>query len=55
MAWLHFGGKVEEMYEVTVLPGMRYPELVEPGAELADSAFVLPDNALEHVPEDLRA
>lgn len=39
---LEFGGLVQEIFELTLLPGMRWPELVEPGAPLADSAFVLP-------------
>jgi len=54
VAWLQFEGMVEELYEVAVLPGMRYPEIVEPGAELADSSFVLPDAALAQVPTELR-
>jgi len=39
---LTFEGLVQEIFEVALLPGMRYPELIEPGAPLADSAFVLP-------------
>jgi hypothetical protein len=48
-AYLAFTGFVQEIFEVTLLPGMRYPELVEPGAPLADTAFVLPDDALRDV------
>jgi hypothetical protein len=33
---------------------MRFPELVEPGAPLADSAYVLPDAALAEVPAAAR-
>jgi len=39
---LTFEGLVQEIFEVALLPGLRYPELIEPGAPLADSAFVLP-------------
>ena len=43
---LAFTGFVQEIFEVTLLSGLRYPELVEPGAALADNAFVLPDDAM---------
>ena len=43
---LAFTGFVQEIFEVTLLSGLRYPELVEPGAPLADNAFVLPDDAM---------
>ncbi|MDQ1431427.1 MAG: hypothetical protein QOF40_2029, partial [Actinomycetota bacterium] len=46
---LAFDGLIQEIFEVALLPGLRYPELVEPGAPLADTAFVLPD----HVARDL--
>jgi uncharacterized protein (TIGR03032 family) len=46
---LAFTGFVQEIFEVTLLPGLRYPELVEPGAPLQESAFVLPDAALGDV------
>ena len=36
-----------------MLPGVRYPEIVEPGAELVESSFVLPDAALADVPQAL--
>ena len=49
-AFLAFEGIVQEIFEVSLLPRMRYPELVEPGAPLADSAYVLPDGALAEVP-----
>ncbi len=31
------------------LTGMRYPEMVEPGAPLSDTAFVLPGDAMADV------
>jgi uncharacterized protein (TIGR03032 family) len=49
VAWLRFEGQVREIFEVTVLPGMRMPELVEPRAGLVDNAFVLPEAALAEV------
>jgi uncharacterized protein (TIGR03032 family) len=55
VAWLRFEGQVEEIYEVVTLPGIRFPEVVEPGADLADGAFVLPDAALADVPAALKS
>jgi uncharacterized protein (TIGR03032 family) len=46
---LAFTGFVQEIFEVALLHGLRYPELVEPGAPLGDTAFVLPDDALRDV------
>jgi hypothetical protein len=43
---LAFSGYVQEVFEVALLPRLRHPELVEPGAPLADTAFVVPDEAL---------
>jgi len=42
VAHLAFEGLVQEIFEITLLHGLRHPELVEPGAPLADSAFVIP-------------
>jgi uncharacterized protein (TIGR03032 family) len=46
---LAFTGFVQEIFEVALLSGLRYPEMVEPGAPLGDTAFVLPDDALRDV------
>jgi uncharacterized protein (TIGR03032 family) len=54
-AFLQFEGQVQELFEVAVLPGILYPELLEPGAELIENAFVLPDAALVDVPESARS
>ena len=48
-AFLRFEGIVQELFEVLPLPGVRYPEIVEPGAELLESAFVLSDEAMADV------
>ena len=37
--YLAFSGFVQEIFEVALLTGLRYPELVEPGVALAESAF----------------
>jgi uncharacterized protein (TIGR03032 family) len=54
-AFLRFEGIVQELYEVAVLPGMLWPEIVEPGAEVLDNAFVLPEEALADVPDAARS
>jgi uncharacterized protein (TIGR03032 family) len=50
VAWLRFDGIVQELYEVLVLPGIRMPEIIEPGDALTEGAFVLDDTALAEVP-----
>lgn len=40
--FLAFDGIVQEIFDVALLRGLRFPELVEPGAPLGDTAFVLP-------------
>lgn len=41
-AFLRFDETVEEIFDVQLLPGRRWPEIVEPGSELLRSSFVLP-------------
>ena len=41
-----FDEGVEEIYDVALLEGIRFPEIAEPGSHAADSAFVVPDEAL---------
>jgi uncharacterized protein (TIGR03032 family) len=53
-AFLRFEGIVQELYEVVLLAGQRWPEIVEPGAEILDTAYVLPDDALAEVPGAIR-
>jgi uncharacterized protein (TIGR03032 family) len=49
-AFLRFEGVVQELFEVLALPGIRYPEIVEPDDEVLDTSFVLPDAALADLP-----
>lgn len=42
VAYLRFEEVVQEMFDVAVLPGIRFPELLEPGAEPVLNSFVLP-------------
>jgi uncharacterized protein (TIGR03032 family) len=48
-AFLRFEGRVQEIFDVQVLHGVRYPELLEPHAPLAGISFTLPDAALVDV------
>ncbi|REJ92428.1 MAG: TIGR03032 family protein [Planctomycetota bacterium] len=53
--FLRFEDAVQEVFAVSVLPGLRFPELVNDDAELTGRSYVLPDEALEDVPNALRA
>ena len=56
VAFLKFEDAVQEVFAVAVLPGLRYPELIQddPDKLLADS-YDLPSEALEEVPAALRS
>lgn len=41
--FLRFEGAVQEIFDVQLLPGLRFPELFEPEDERLASAFVLPN------------
>ena len=47
VGFLRFEGAVQEIYDVQLLRGRRWPEIVEPGAELVSGCFVLSDEALQ--------
>jgi uncharacterized protein (TIGR03032 family) len=55
IAFLKFEEAVQEIFAVALLPGMRYPDLINDNAELVGSSFVLPDDALCDVPDELRS
>jgi uncharacterized protein (TIGR03032 family) len=55
VAFLKFEEAVQEIFAVALLPGIRFPDLINDNAELVGSSFVLPDEALRDVPADLRA
>ncbi len=50
LGFLRFEAGVEEIFAVQVLPGMRYPELLECDDEQAAHTYLLPDDALREVP-----
>jgi hypothetical protein len=45
---------VQEIFAVQVLPGVRFPEMLEWNDERLKHSYVLPDEALSEVPEALR-
>lgn len=49
VGFLRFTGGVQEVFAVAVLPGMRYPEILEPGGDLIANSFALPDEALKQL------
>ena len=54
VAFLRFEEAVQEIFAVTVLPGIVHPDLINEPGETLDSSFVLPDEALRDVPKELR-
>jgi uncharacterized protein (TIGR03032 family) len=54
IAFLRFEGAVQEIFAVQVLPGRRYPDLINDNDPLIGDSFVLPGEALDLVPAPLR-
>ena len=50
VAFLQFEDALQEIFAVCVLPGKRFPDLVNDNLELIGSTYVLPDEALRDVP-----
>jgi hypothetical protein len=40
---------VQEVFDIQLLPGIRYPDILEPDADLIGASFVLSDEALADV------
>ena len=45
---------MQEVFAVAVLPGRRYPDLINEDEKLLENSFVVPDEALADVPAALR-
>jgi uncharacterized protein (TIGR03032 family) len=54
VALLRFTSGVQEVFAVMVLPGKRYPDLINHDQKLLENSFVVPDAALADVPAALR-
>lgn len=46
LGFVRFEGLVQEIFDVQLLPGLRYPEIAEPDSDLVAGAFALPREAL---------
>jgi uncharacterized protein (TIGR03032 family) len=55
VALLRFESGVQEVFAVTVLPGRRYPDLINDDDKWLEQSFVVPDAALAEVPAPLRS
>lgn len=55
LGFCRFEASVQEVFAVEVLPGVRFPDLVNHDAELLGRSYVLGEEALAQVPESLRA
>jgi uncharacterized protein (TIGR03032 family) len=51
---LRFETAVQEVFAVTVLPGLRYPALINDDEKLLENSFTVPDAALADVPATLK-
>jgi uncharacterized protein (TIGR03032 family) len=54
VAFLRFEDALQEIFAVQIVPGRRYPDLINDDQTLLDDSFVLTDEALEAVPAPLR-
>lgn len=55
VAFLRFEAAVQEIFAVSVLPGVRFPEVLEADDARIANAYMLPDQALRDVPPERRS
>ena len=55
VAFIQFQDLVQEIFAVEAAPGARFPDVLTDDKERISSSFVLPDEALQAVPPELRA
>jgi uncharacterized protein (TIGR03032 family) len=55
VGFVRFEDAVQEIFAVGLLAGNRFPDLVHDDPDIVASSYVLPDAALNDVPDDLRA
>jgi uncharacterized protein (TIGR03032 family) len=55
VAFLRFEDALQEIFAVQVVPGRRYPDLINDDPAVLDDSFVLTDEALDAVPAPLRS
>ncbi len=49
VAFLRFEEAVQEIFAVTILPGIKFPEIIDWDTKLLSSSYILPDEALKNV------
>jgi uncharacterized protein (TIGR03032 family) len=54
VAWVEFEDALQEIFAVQVLPGKRFPDVINDDRQRIASSYLLPDDALEDVPAELR-
>lgn len=47
VGFLRFSGSVQEIFGVQVLPGIKFPELINEDCDLLNGAYLLPDDLLQ--------
>jgi uncharacterized protein (TIGR03032 family) len=55
VAFVRFEDALQEIFAVSILEGIRNPDIVNDDASLISDSFVLPDEALHVVPDELRS
>jgi uncharacterized protein (TIGR03032 family) len=55
LGWVKFEDAVQEIFAVRVVPGIRFPDLVNHDTKLLDGSFILPDEDLQRVPDVYRS
>jgi hypothetical protein len=54
LGFCKFDSGVQEIFAVEALPGIRFPDLINHDAELIGQTYVLDDDALARVPNEIR-
>lgn len=49
VGFIRFEGIVQEIFDIQILPDLRYPEVLEPDADIIGGSFVLSDEAMKDV------
>jgi uncharacterized protein (TIGR03032 family) len=53
--FIKFEGAVEEIFSVSLLGGMRFPEILDTNNKLVSQSYVLPTEALKDVPKSIQS
>ena len=54
LGFCRFEEGVQEIFAVEILPGVRFPDLLNHDSEIVGQSYVLGDASLDEVPEELR-